>query len=37
MERGHECGIKLENYSDVKVSDEIEVYELVETAQTLNI
>jgi translation initiation factor IF-2 len=37
VERGHECGIKLENYSDVKVSDEIEVYELVETAQTLNI
>jgi translation initiation factor IF-2 len=37
VERGHECGIKLVNYSDVKVSDEIEVYELVETAQTLNI
>jgi translation initiation factor IF-2 len=37
VDRGHECGIKLENYSDVKVGDEIEVYELIETAQTLNL
>lgn len=37
VERGHECGIKLENYSDVKIGDEIEVYELVEIAQTLNL
>ena len=37
VDRGHERGIKLENYSDVKVGDEIEVYELIETAQTLDL
>ena len=35
VERGHECGIKLSNFNDVKQGDEIEVYELVEVAQTL--
>ena len=37
VERGHECGARLENYGDVKVGDEIECYELVEQAQKLKL
>ncbi|TNF25740.1 MAG: translation initiation factor IF-2 [Deltaproteobacteria bacterium] len=37
VERGHECGAHLENYNDVKLGDEIECYELIEVAQTLDI
>jgi translation initiation factor IF-2 len=33
--RGYECGIKLENYNDIKVKDEIECYEIKEEKQTL--
>ncbi len=33
--RGYECGIKLENYNDVKVKDEIECYEIKEEKQTI--
>jgi translation initiation factor IF-2 len=33
--RGYECGIKLENYNDIKVKDEIECYELKEEKQTI--
>jgi translation initiation factor IF-2 len=31
---GYECGIGFEGYSDVKVGDVIEVYEMVEEART---
>jgi len=37
VDRGHECGAHLENYNDIKVGDEIECYELIEVAQTLDI
>lgn len=30
VKKGYECGITLENYSDIKVGDTIEVYEMVE-------
>jgi len=33
---GYECGIGIENYNDLKVSDSIEVYKLVETARKLS-
>ncbi|GAB6078094.1 translation initiation factor IF-2 [Hydrogenobaculum acidophilum] len=33
--RGYECGIKLENYNDIKVKDEIECYEIKEEKQTI--
>ncbi len=33
--RGYECGIKLENYNDIKVNDEIECYEIKEEKQTI--
>ncbi len=33
---GYECGIGLENYSDVKVGDVIEVYEMEEVARRLS-
>jgi translation initiation factor IF-2 len=32
---GFECGIRLENYNDVKIGDEIEPYEVIETAGKL--
>ncbi len=37
VDRGHECGIHLENYNDVKPGDEIECYELVAIAQKLKL
>jgi translation initiation factor IF-2 len=37
VDRGHECGVRLENYSDIKVGDEIECFELVEIKQKLGI
>ncbi len=37
VDRGHECGAHIENYNDVKVGDEIECFELIEVAQTLDI
>jgi translation initiation factor IF-2 len=35
VESGYECGIGLENYSDVKVGDVIEGYKLIETKRKL--
>ena len=35
VKSGMECGIGVKNYSDIKVGDQIEVYEVVETAQRL--
>ena len=32
---GYECGIGIENYNDIKVGDQIEAYQLVETKRTL--
>ncbi|MEZ4269675.1 MAG: translation initiation factor IF-2 [Myxococcota bacterium] len=37
VDRGHECGVRLENYSDLKVGDEIECFEFVEIKQKLDI
>jgi translation initiation factor IF-2 len=33
---GHECGICLENFSDVLVGDRIEAYQIEETAATVD-
>ena len=30
VKKGYECGLTLENYSDIKVGDNIEIYEVVE-------
>jgi len=30
VDKGYECGIKLENYNDIKVGDIIEAYEIIE-------
>ena len=35
VKSGFECGIGIKNYNDVKVGDQIEVFEIVETAQQL--
>lgn len=35
VESGYECGIGLENYSDIKVGDVIEGYKLIETKRKL--
>ena len=35
VREGMECGIGVKNYNDVKVGDQIEVYEIVEVARTL--
>ncbi len=35
VQRGYECGIKFENYNDIKVKDEIECYEIKEEKQSL--
>ncbi len=35
VKSGTECGIGVKNYNDVKVGDQIEVYETVEVARTL--
>ncbi len=34
---GYECGIGIENYNDLKVGDQIEVYEIIETKRTLEV
>ncbi len=36
VKEGFECGIGIENFNDIKVGDNIEAYELVETARTLD-
>ena len=35
VKSGTECGIAVKNYNDVKVGDQIEVYERVEQERTL--
>jgi len=35
VKAGTECGIAVKNYDDVKIGDQIEVYEKVEVARTL--
>ncbi len=35
VKSGTECGIGVKNYNDVKVGDQIEVFERVEVARTL--
>jgi translation initiation factor IF-2 len=35
VKSGFECGLSLRNYNDVKVGDQLEVYEVVEVARTL--
>jgi translation initiation factor IF-2 len=32
---GLECGLRIENYNDVKIGDQIEAYEIIEVAQKL--
>jgi len=36
VETGYECGISLENYNDIKVGDQYEVYEIKEIAKSLD-
>ncbi|MDR4652693.1 MAG: translation initiation factor IF-2 [Nitrosomonas sp.] len=35
VREGFECGISLKNYNDILVGDQLEVYEIVETARSL--
>jgi translation initiation factor IF-2 len=35
VKAGFECGLSLKNYDDLKVGDQLEVYEVVEVARTL--
>ena len=35
VKNGFECGIGIRNYNDIKVGDQIEVFQMVEKAQTL--
>jgi translation initiation factor IF-2 len=35
VQSGYECGISIENFNDIKVSDVIEAYQLIETSRTL--
>ncbi len=34
---GYECGIGVENYNDIKVDDQIEAFEMVQTKRTLDL
>lgn len=34
---GYECGIGVENYNDIKVGDQIEAFEMVQTKRTLDV
>jgi translation initiation factor IF-2 len=36
VQNGFECGIGIENFNDVKVGDQIEAYEIIETKRTLD-
>ncbi|MCW8803289.1 MAG: translation initiation factor IF-2 [Ignavibacteriaceae bacterium] len=36
VDAGYECGLNIQNYNDVKVSDIIESYKLIETKKTLS-
>ena len=35
VREGFECGLSLKNYNDIQVGDQVEVYEVIETARTL--
>ncbi len=35
VREGFECGLSLKNFNDIQVGDQLEVYEVVETARTL--
>ncbi|MDH5481130.1 MAG: translation initiation factor IF-2, partial [Nitrosomonas sp.] len=35
VREGFECGLSLKNYSDIQVGDQLEVYEVIETARSL--
>ena len=35
VKHGYECGVMIENYSDIKINDIIETFEVIETARTL--
>ena len=37
VQTGYECGIAIENYNDLKVGDQIESFEIVETRRTLEV
>jgi len=37
VQSGYECGIGIENYNDLKVGDQIEAYEIVETKRKLEV
>ncbi|WEM41846.1 translation initiation factor IF-2 [Photobacterium sp. DA100] len=36
VKNGYECGIGVKNYNDVRVGDQIEVYEIIEVQRTLD-
>lgn len=36
VQNGYECGMGIENFNDLKVGDQIEAYEIVETKRTLD-
>jgi translation initiation factor IF-2 len=35
VKSGFECGLSVKNYQDIKVGDQLEVFEVVEVARTL--
>ncbi|UJP05040.1 MAG: translation initiation factor IF-2 [Nitrosomonas sp.] len=35
VREGFECGLSLRNYNDIQIGDQLEVYEIIETARTL--
>ncbi|MBT8400603.1 MAG: translation initiation factor IF-2 [Rhodothermia bacterium] len=37
VQSGYECGMSMENYDDVKVGDQFEAFEIVETKRTLEV
>jgi translation initiation factor IF-2 len=35
VKAGFECGLSLKNFNDIQEGDQLEVYEIIETARTL--
>ena len=35
VKNGYECGVMIENYSDIKINDIIETFEIIETSRKL--
>ena len=35
VKNGYECGVMIDNYTDIKVNDIIETFEILETARKL--